>query len=187
MQVITLWVKCLALACGLAVAAVGISPRPSLSFFPKSPYHALVQPPPRCKTCFIDSHGDSMTDDSPAILDSFNKCNDGGRAVFRRNHTYVIGTAMDWTFLNHIDIGALTPGAFYRGQFFHFNQTHTKVRQTSRARSCSPPTPPTGKPILSNSAFKMSPHSSSWEETTCGSTVVSSHPRLRDLQDAEHC
>ncbi|KAK7917752.1 hypothetical protein PG985_011360 [Apiospora marii] len=104
MKKMTLWGASLALAIGLATAADGISPRPSISFSPKAPYHIVVQPPPRCKTCFINSHGDGMTDDSPAILDAFSQCNDGGRAVFSQNQTYVIGTAMDWTFLSHIDI-----------------------------------------------------------------------------------
>lgn len=106
----TIWGTCLALAAGLATAADDISPRPSLSFYPKAPYHAVVEPPARCKTCFIDSHGDGVTDDSQAILNAFKECNDGGHTVFKQNQTYVIGTAMDWTFLNHIDIGKLAPG-----------------------------------------------------------------------------
>ncbi|KAK8074090.1 extracellular exo-polygalacturonase [Apiospora phragmitis] len=101
----TLWGACLAMAIVLVTATDEISPRPSLSFSPKAPYHAVVQPEQRrCKTCFIDSHGDGVTDDSPSILNAFKECNDGGRVVFRKNYTYVIGTAMDWTFLNHIDI-----------------------------------------------------------------------------------
>ncbi|KAK8102121.1 hypothetical protein PG984_015267 [Apiospora sp. TS-2023a] len=104
MKVMTLWGTCLALAIGLANAVDYISPRPNLSFSPKTPYHAVVQSQPRSKTCLIDSHGDGVTDDSPAILDAFNSCNDAGRVVFTQNQTYVIGTAMDWTFLNHIDI-----------------------------------------------------------------------------------
>ncbi|KAK8070635.1 exopolygalacturonase [Apiospora hydei] len=87
---VTQWGACLTTAIGLVAAADDISPRPCLSFSPKAPYHTVVQPKERTKTCFIDSHGDGVSDDSSSILEAFNECNDGGRAVFRQNQTYVI-------------------------------------------------------------------------------------------------
>lgn len=105
MKAALLWRASLLATIAYVAAAGHISPRPSLSFSPNTPYHAVVEPPPRNKTCFIESHGDGKTDDSPCILNAFRECNNGGRAVFRQDQTYFIGTAMDWTFLNHIDIG----------------------------------------------------------------------------------
>ncbi|KAK8098796.1 extracellular exo-polygalacturonase, partial [Apiospora kogelbergensis] len=104
MKAALLWRASLLATTAYVAAAGHISPRPSLSFSPNTPYHAVVEPPPRNKTCFIESHGDGKTDDSPCILNAFRQCNNGGRAVFRQDQTYFIGTAMDWTFLNHIDI-----------------------------------------------------------------------------------
>ncbi|KAK8005521.1 extracellular exo-polygalacturonase [Apiospora arundinis] len=104
MKATILWRVSLAAAIGLVTAADHLSPRPCLSFSPKAPYHAVVEPPQRNKTCFIEGHDDGVTDDSSSILDAFHQCNNGGHAVFRQNQTYVIGTAMDWSFLNHIDI-----------------------------------------------------------------------------------
>ncbi|KAK9774360.1 putative Exopolygalacturonase X [Seiridium cardinale] len=81
-----------------------ISARPEIIYSPVSPSTAPPSPPQRCKTCFIDTHGDGVTDDSDYILEAFNDCNNGGHAVFREGETYIIGTAMDWTFLSSIDI-----------------------------------------------------------------------------------
>ncbi|KAK6856603.1 hypothetical protein PG995_006790 [Apiospora arundinis] len=104
MKATILWRVALAAAIGLATAADHLSPRPCLSFSPTAPYHAVVEPPQRNKTCFIEGHDDGVTDDSSSILEAFHQCNNGGHVVFRQNQTYVIGTAMDWTFLNHVDI-----------------------------------------------------------------------------------
>jgi hypothetical protein len=95
-----------------SVASVGprkqadhISARPKIDYSPERPSTAPPSPKQRCKTCFVDSHGDGVTDDSEYILEAFHKCNNGGHVVFRQGVTYLIGTAMDWTFLNSIDIG----------------------------------------------------------------------------------
>ena len=82
-----------------------VSSRPQLSFHPRQPFRHAPAPGRRCKTCFGQSHNDGVTDDSKYILDAFHKCNNGGHVVFRQGLKYAIGTAMDWTFLNHIDIG----------------------------------------------------------------------------------
>lgn len=80
------------------------SPRPSVSCYPKHPSKPAPSPPARNKVCYVNSHGNG-TDDSPYILDAFHSCNNGGHVVFKEGTQYIIGTAMDWTFLNHIDIG----------------------------------------------------------------------------------
>ena len=60
--------------------------------------------PPRYKTCIVKSHSDLKTDDSPYILKALHDCNRGGHVVFPNGTTYIIGTALDLTFLSHIDI-----------------------------------------------------------------------------------
>ena len=60
--------------------------------------------PSRNKTCYVDSHNDYSTDDSPYILDALKDCNNGGHVVFAKDTRYTIGTALDMTFLSHIDL-----------------------------------------------------------------------------------
>lgn len=99
------------LAAASAVSLAGhkrddhISTRPEIVYSPETPSLAPPSPKQRCKTCFVDSHGDGVTDDSEYILEALNDCNNGGHVVFRENETYIIGTAMDWTFLQSIDLG----------------------------------------------------------------------------------
>ena len=96
----------LALA-SVAVAAGCISRRPQLTPSPYNPRLPIPEPARRTKWCFVESHGDGVTDDSPYILSAFHECNDGGHVVFSKDTTYLIGTAMDWAFLKHIDIGTI--------------------------------------------------------------------------------
>lgn len=81
--------------------------RPSISFEPKKPYEPMPKSPARNRNCYVKSHNDMKTDDSPYILDAINKCNPGGHVIFSQGTTYVIGTALDLTNLNHVDIGRL--------------------------------------------------------------------------------
>ncbi|ORY67773.1 pectin lyase fold/virulence factor [Pseudomassariella vexata] len=81
-----------------------VSPRPQIVYSPETPTTPPPTPKQRNVTCFVESHGDYATDDSEFILDAFHKCNNGGHVVFRESETYIIGTAMDWTFLQSIDI-----------------------------------------------------------------------------------
>jgi len=53
----------------------------------------------------VKSHNDCVTDDSTYILDALHDCNNGGHVVFKEGLKYTIGTALDLTFLKHIDIG----------------------------------------------------------------------------------
>ncbi len=84
------------------------SPRPSVSCSPKKPSKPQPPSPPREKVCYVRSHNDSITDDSEYILSALHSCNNGGHVVFKEGLQYTIGTALDLTFLNHIDIGNFT-------------------------------------------------------------------------------
>jgi galacturan 1,4-alpha-galacturonidase len=77
--------------------------RPSVNC---SPYQPRVKPfhPRRGRVCYVKSNNDG-TDDSPAILKAVADCNNGGRVIFRQQNNYTIGTALDLTHLEHIDIG----------------------------------------------------------------------------------
>ena len=88
-----------------AAAASCLSRRPTINPSPYQPRLPIPSPGKRTKVCIVESHGDGVTDDSEYILSAFHECNDGGHVVFSESDTYMIGTAMDWTFLKHIDIG----------------------------------------------------------------------------------
>jgi hypothetical protein len=81
------------------------SPRPSITCHPKRPSQPLPYPPPRNRVCYVQSHNDGVTDDSSYILDALHRCNNGGHVVFREGVEYFIATALDLTFLEHIDLG----------------------------------------------------------------------------------
>ena len=88
-----------------------LSPRPVLVPFPYTPRLPFPNPPERTKVCWIKGHNDGVSDDSCLIMAALHKCNNGGRVVFKADTTYIIGTALDLTFLNHIDIGTLYSSA----------------------------------------------------------------------------
>lgn len=96
---------CAALLGSAAVATASeYSARPQINPSPKQPRLAVPDPPERTKFCTVKTHGNG-SDDSAYILSAFHECNNGGHVLFSENTTYTIGTAMDWTFLEHIDIG----------------------------------------------------------------------------------
>lgn len=112
---LSLTVSALALALGSFTSAApagnsqgtgSSNTRPSISSSPYNPSVPFPNPPARTRKCIVKADGGGA-DDSQNILDAFNKCNNGGHVVFAENSTYTIGTAMDWTFLKSIDIGAL--------------------------------------------------------------------------------
>jgi len=80
------------------------SPRPPLHIGPHLPGKHPVPSPPRSKTCTVESHNDLTTDDSPYILEVLEKCNNGGHIIFPNGTTYIVGTALDMTFLKHVDL-----------------------------------------------------------------------------------
>ncbi len=96
--------------------AVAASRRPQVRASPKSPRLPIPSPPERTgPTGLVQSHGGGQTDDAAYVLAALRECNDGGRVVFARDQTYVVGKAMDLTFLRHIDIGAYiqpSPGGY---------------------------------------------------------------------------
>lgn len=82
--------------------------RHEITFSPNSPWKsiaAVATAGQRNQTCVVESHGDFVTDDSPAIVDAVKKCNPGGKVVFPEGKTYVVGKAMDLTGLRGMDIG----------------------------------------------------------------------------------
>lgn len=149
-----------------------LSRRPDISASPYAPRLPIPSPPKRHKVCVVKTHGDG-TDDSDYILSAFHECNDGGHVLFERDSTYMIGTAMDWTFLKHIDIG--TYNSLFRLVGIELGPaTHADMRtQISRAVFNSATIPTTGRQTRSASFSRTSPLSSSWEEMMYGSTGVS--------------
>ncbi len=81
------------------------STRPSIHVHPHHPLHPPPHSPPRKKVCYVKTHGDGVTDDSTYILQAIHACNPGGYVVFDQGKRYIVGTALDLTFLSHIDIG----------------------------------------------------------------------------------
>ena len=81
------------------------SSRPFVTPYPHTPERSPKVSPPRNQTCYVDSHNDGVTDDAPYILEAIQACNNGGHVVFNKNSIYIWGTALDLTFLNHIDLG----------------------------------------------------------------------------------
>lgn len=74
---------------------------------PAAPYHpgkSFPASPARSKTCTVRSHDDGR-DDSEYIMNAIRDCNNGGHVLFAAAKKYIIGTALDLTFLKHIDIG----------------------------------------------------------------------------------
>ncbi|GAB1217347.1 hypothetical protein ATERTT37_006586 [Aspergillus terreus] len=73
---------------------------------PHHPFRPLPASTPRTKTCHVRSHGDG-TDDAAFVLSALRKCNNGGKVVFDADKEYTIGTALDMTFLRHVDLEIL--------------------------------------------------------------------------------
>ncbi|KAF2675863.1 glycoside hydrolase family 28 protein [Lentithecium fluviatile CBS 122367] len=83
-----------------------LAPRSSRPHHAVSPYHPgklFPSSPARTKTCTVKSHGKGK-DDSDYILKAIKECNNGGHVIFSKETNYTIGTALDLTFLQHIDL-----------------------------------------------------------------------------------
>lgn len=85
------------------------SSRPNIHCHPKTPHHPPPSPPSRNRVCYVKSYNDGASDDSKYVMDALHFCNNGGHVVFKEGVKYTIGTALDLTFLNHIDIGMKLP------------------------------------------------------------------------------
>ncbi|KAI1309687.1 polygalacturonase [Xylaria venustula] len=75
--------------------------RPNIEPFPHNSGRVRLYSPSRNKTCSVTALG-SGEDDAPQILDAFNNCNNGGTIILDGNYT--IGTALDLTFLDSVDV-----------------------------------------------------------------------------------
>jgi galacturan 1,4-alpha-galacturonidase len=76
-------------------------------YHPAHPYHPkkpCPASPARTKTCSVKALGNGQ-DDSDNILKAIKKCNNGGHVIFPKDQKFTIGTALDLTFLNSIDLG----------------------------------------------------------------------------------
>jgi len=78
--------------------------RPDIHFGPKTPRKSPPRSSARTSTCNVKSHNDGITDDSPFILQALESCNHGGHVIFTEGIDYTIGTALNLTFLNSVDI-----------------------------------------------------------------------------------
>ncbi|ROV94827.1 hypothetical protein VPNG_09313 [Cytospora leucostoma] len=91
---------CMAL---LASAAGVAASRPEVVLSPYQPRLPVPTFAERNRTCTVETYGNG-TDDSDHILSAFHSCNNGGHVVFSKDTTYTIGTALNWTWLQSIDI-----------------------------------------------------------------------------------
>lgn len=94
----------------------------------------MRDPPERNTTCCVESHGDGIPDDSCYIMSALHKCNSGGHVLFKEDMAYIVGKALDLTFLSM-----------------------SILRQISRGQFCSPTTPVTGRPTTSRLVSRTSP------------------------------
>lgn len=102
LETISLLLSAFAATC--AASEPCIPPRPNIS---PSPYHtgqALPYSPPRDpkRQCFVIPGSGHDRDDAQAILTAVKKCNNGGTVILDKE--YRIGSPLDLTFLNHIDV-----------------------------------------------------------------------------------
>lgn len=88
-------------------AKVTPSKRPNHPIAPYHPGKAFPASPARTRTCTVKANGNGK-DDSKNILSAIKSCNNGGHVVFPKGKNYTIGTALDLTFLKHIDLGKQT-------------------------------------------------------------------------------
>lgn len=80
------------------------SKRPNHPIAPHHPGKAFPISPARKRICTVKANGNGK-DDSKNILKAIKSCNNGGHVVFPKDKNYTIGTALDLTFLKHIDLG----------------------------------------------------------------------------------
>ncbi|KAF2644461.1 putative extracellular exo-polygalacturonase [Massarina eburnea CBS 473.64] len=80
------------------------SGRPNHAVAPFSPGLPVHNSPVRTKNCTVKSYGVDGKDDSEYILSAIKQCNNGGHVIFSKDKKYTVGTALDLTFLNSIDL-----------------------------------------------------------------------------------
>ncbi|RLL95287.1 hypothetical protein CFD26_101708 [Aspergillus turcosus] len=100
----TLWLSILTLVMTSTSSVVDVgSRRPDIVCHPHQCPGGLPVFPERRRLCYVKNNGNGQ-DDSQHILSAIHECNYGGRVVFRKGVQYTIGTALDLTFMNNIDI-----------------------------------------------------------------------------------
>lgn len=75
-----------------------------LSLIPIMAFCAVMQTAaaaPQQRTCMVKHNGKN---DSPAIMDAFEKCKDGGRVVFQKNFNYTLGEVITTPVLKNVEI-----------------------------------------------------------------------------------
>lgn len=99
---------------------------PSYQIGPYQPCRPIPKGPPRTKTCVVKANGNGA-DDSQNILDALHDCNNGGHVIFTKDEKYIIGTALDMTFLDHIDIGnyPVVPSMTFIDLFHRYPRLHS--------------------------------------------------------------
>lgn len=96
--------SCLGLTAALYFAFTSASPLAGSTDPSDRPSCVPANSPTRSKVCHVKSHNDQTTDDSDYILSALHECNNGGHVIFPADQSYLIGTALDLTFLQHIDL-----------------------------------------------------------------------------------
>jgi galacturan 1,4-alpha-galacturonidase len=106
--------------------------RPTVTCSPHQPRLPKPTHPPRGKVCRVRCYNNGQ-DDSPAILEAVQDCNNGGRILFKEDCNYTVGTALDLSNLKHVDLGmkvyhylqnvSLTSDADIRGHIKFTNDT----------------------------------------------------------------
>jgi galacturan 1,4-alpha-galacturonidase len=91
---------------GLCTAALScassLPPRPTVVPFPYNHGKPHAISPPRTKTCYVHAFGNGQ-DDSQTIYSAAKACNNGGNIALL-DPQYIIGKALDLTFLQSVDI-----------------------------------------------------------------------------------
>ncbi|GIK06279.1 hypothetical protein Aspvir_001926 [Aspergillus viridinutans] len=100
------FIQAVSLLLSLSPSAEGLSRSRNDACKPNHPFQPLPPSQPRTKTCHVASNGYGM-DDSKNILQALHKCNNGGKVVFDADKVYTVGTALDMTFLKHVDLEVL--------------------------------------------------------------------------------
>jgi galacturan 1,4-alpha-galacturonidase len=82
--------------------ASSLPPRPTVVPFPYNHGKPHAISPPRTKTCYVHAFGNGQ-DDSQSIYSAAKACNNGG-TIALQDPQYIIGKALDLTFLRSVDL-----------------------------------------------------------------------------------
>ncbi|KAI5778849.1 putative exopolygalacturonase X [Geopyxis carbonaria] len=86
-----------------SAAGYKLTPRRIPTPHPHAPSHHHHPSPARHKTCVLPPLP-SGHDAAPSILAAAKRCNNGGTILFPAGRTYTVGTALDLTWLHHVDL-----------------------------------------------------------------------------------